>query len=135
MLTDSISGAVRAIFGNCSPDRATRSGRSLHRAAQRPDPVAGPMINSAKSGVALATLQCRPRVSLALNPGYRFARSTAMQPPRCAGRHEKRQPRSFAAGGLAMSLAFRLLFGLEVFTGLLVDHLHRQPNLTAFVEA
>src|SRR6266404_3553592 len=41
----------------------------------------------------------------------------------------------FSAGDLAMRLAFRLLLGLEVFTGLLVDHLHRQPNLTAFVEA
>src|SRR5258708_22090891 len=43
--------------------------------------------------------------------------------------------RLFSAGSLAVRLAFRLLFGLEVFAGLLVDHLHRQPDLTAFVEA
>jgi len=51
------------------------------------------------------------------------------------GRPYTRNRYLFSAGSLAVRLAFRLLLGLEVFTGLLVDHLHRQPNLTAFVEA
>jgi hypothetical protein len=41
----------------------------------------------------------------------------------------------FSAGCLAVRVALRLLLGLEVFAGLLVDHLHRQPDLAAFVEA
>src|SRR5215831_11259892 len=44
-------------------------------------------------------------------------------------------PRSFCAGRLAVSVAFRLLLRLEGFASLLVDHLHRQPNLAALVEA
>ena len=39
------------------------------------------------------------------------------------------------AGGFARRRRFRLLLGLEVLAGLLVDDLHRQADLAALVEA
>src|SRR6266851_929576 len=39
------------------------------------------------------------------------------------------------AGGFARRSLGRLLLGLEVLAGRLVDHLHRQPRLAAIVEA
>jgi hypothetical protein len=55
-------------------------------------------------------------------------------PPAPVGEWSGAERPSFPASSFTLSLAFPLLLGLEIFAGLLVDHLHGQPNLTALVE-
>src|SRR4051812_17378065 len=53
----------------------------------------------------------------------------AIRPPPCSHFCD-----ALLAGGFALR-RFRLLLGLEVLAGGLIDHLHRQPRLAAVVEA
>src|SRR5471030_2156049 len=58
----------------------------------------------------------------------------ASRPPFCYSHFATRHSRRSLPGGFALR-GFRLLLGLKIFAGGLVDHLHRQPRLAAVVEA